>query len=127
MLIALPRPAFFLALAETASLMHIYWVGAINIARAPDIGDNRLIFKGVMVLPTGNLLKAGRALAGLRSGQLARLAEIDPSTLSRLEAFGSKPVRGQAPNIDAIISQLKARGVEITEDGVRLISKKPKR
>lgn len=86
----------------------------------------RLIFKGAMVLPTGNILKAARALAGLRSGQLAKLAKVDPSTLSRLEGYGNKPVRGQAPTVDAIVSQLRAHGVEITENGVELV-KKPRR
>jgi transcriptional regulator with XRE-family HTH domain len=76
-----------------------------------------------MALPTGNQLKAARALAGLGSGELAALADIDPSTLSRMESSGHLPIRGQAPKVDAVITQLKARGVEITEDGVRLISK----
>jgi transcriptional regulator with XRE-family HTH domain len=73
-----------------------------------------------MTLPTGNMLKAARALAGLRAAQLATLAKIDASTVSRLEGSGHRAVRGQAGTVDAVIRVLKTRGVEITEDGVRL-------
>ena len=80
-----------------------------------------------MVLPTGNILRAARGLAGLRRGELAKLAKIDPSTVSRLEAFGDKTVRGQAPTVDAIVSHLRVRGIEIHDDGVRLVKKQPRR
>jgi transcriptional regulator with XRE-family HTH domain len=76
-----------------------------------------------MTLPTGNMLKAARALAGLRAAQLATLAKIDASTVSRLEASGHRAVRGQVGTVDAVTRVLKARGVEITEDGVRFTRK----
>jgi transcriptional regulator with XRE-family HTH domain len=81
-----------------------------------------------MTLPTGNLLKAARALAGLRSAELAALAKIDPATLSRLEAAGHGKVRGQAQTVDAVIAVLKARGIQIDADesSVKLV-KKPRR
>ena len=74
-------------------------------------------------MPSGNMLKAARALAGLRAAQLATLAKIDASTVSRLEVSGHRAVRGQAGTVDAVIRLLKARGVEITEDGVKLTRK----
>lgn len=77
------------------------------------------------VLPTGNLLRAARALAGLTSVQLAALAGVDASTISRLESSRAKPVRGLAESVDRVIHVLEAKGVVIESDGVRL--KKPRR
>jgi hypothetical protein len=34
-----------------------------------------------------------------------------------------RPVRGHASNVEAVIAVLKKHGVEITDDGVRLIGK----
>ena len=79
-----------------------------------------------MTLPSGNILRAARALAGLKSGKLAALAKIDASTLSRMEATGRKPVRGHAGTFDAVIRALKAHGVQIEDDDVRLV-KRPHR
>jgi transcriptional regulator with XRE-family HTH domain len=77
------------------------------------------------MLPTGNQLKAARALAGLTSVELARLAKIDASTISRMESSGARPVRGQAATVDAAVRALEAKGVVIEHDGVRL--RKPRR
>jgi transcriptional regulator with XRE-family HTH domain len=79
-----------------------------------------------MALPTGNILRAARALAGLKAAELAKLADIDQSTISRMETFGRTTVGGHAGTVDAVVKALAHRGVEITEDGVRLI-KKPSR
>jgi transcriptional regulator with XRE-family HTH domain len=76
-----------------------------------------------MALPTGNMLRAGRALAGLTSVELGRLAKIDPSTISRLESSGPKPVHGLAVTVDSVLMALEAKGVVIEADGVRLIRK----
>jgi transcriptional regulator with XRE-family HTH domain len=76
-----------------------------------------------MTLPTGNLLRAARALAGLKAGELAKLAKIDASTVSRLESAGAGRVRGQAQTIDDVVQALKSRGVEISETGVNLVGK----
>jgi transcriptional regulator with XRE-family HTH domain len=82
-----------------------------------------------MTLPTGNLLRAARALAGLRSAQLAALAKIDQSTLSRMESTGRKPVRGHAGTVDSVVRTLKAHGVRISDDpaGECLEKKAPRR
>jgi transcriptional regulator with XRE-family HTH domain len=77
------------------------------------------------MLPTGNMLKAARALADLTSVELARLAKIDASTISRMETSGARPVRGQAGTVDAVVRALEAKGVVIESDGVRL--RKPRR
>jgi transcriptional regulator with XRE-family HTH domain len=76
-------------------------------------------------LPTGNMLKAARALAGLTSVELARLAKVDASTISRMETSGARPVRGQAGSVDSVVRALEAKGVVIESDGVRL--RKPRR
>jgi transcriptional regulator with XRE-family HTH domain len=66
------------------------------------------------------MLKAARALAGLTSVELARLANIDASTISRMETSGARPVRGEAGSVDSVVRALEARGVVIEADGVRL-------
>jgi transcriptional regulator with XRE-family HTH domain len=75
---------------------------------------------GAMPLPTGNILKAARALAGLKSAGLAKLAKVDPTTISRLESSGAKPVSGYAATVDAVKEALKNRGVEYDEGSVWL-------
>jgi transcriptional regulator with XRE-family HTH domain len=79
-----------------------------------------------MALPTGNMLRAARALAGLRAAELAKLARIDQSTISRMETFGRKTVGGHAGTVDAVVKALAQHGVEITEDGVKLAKKRPR-
>jgi transcriptional regulator with XRE-family HTH domain len=79
-----------------------------------------------MTLPTGNILRAARALAGLTSVELAALAKIDASTVSRMESAGSKPVRGLAGTVDSVTKALEAKGVVFLDDGVRLV-RKPRR
>jgi transcriptional regulator with XRE-family HTH domain len=76
-----------------------------------------------MTLPTGNMLRAARALAGLRGTELAELAEVDTSTISRLESSRTKSVRGQAETVDRVIHALLRRGVRITDDGVVFVRK----
>jgi transcriptional regulator with XRE-family HTH domain len=70
-----------------------------------------------MTPPTGNTLRTARTLAGLTIPELARLANIDARTISRLERAGIRPVRGP---VDALIRALKDRGVEVEEDGLSL-------
>jgi predicted transcriptional regulator len=79
-----------------------------------------------MVLPTGNLLRAARALAGLTSVELAKLAKIDASTISRMESTGTGTVRAMAGNVDSVLKALEAKGVVIEVDCVRLV-RKPRR
>ena len=58
-------------------------------------------------------------LAGLEQRELAAQSNLNPSTLSRMEASGDGPVRGQGRNIQAVIDALERAGVLITEDGCR--------
>ena len=44
-----------------------------------------LISQGRWFLPTGNQLRAASSLAGLKAVELAALADIDQSTISRME------------------------------------------
>jgi transcriptional regulator with XRE-family HTH domain len=69
-----------------------------------------------MVLPTGNQLRAARALAGLKATELARLAKIDASTISRLESARHKNVHGMAQTVDAVVQALNRKGVRIVND-----------
>ena len=71
-----------------------------------------------------SVLRAARALAGLKASELAAMAKVDASTVSRLEGRGHKTVGGQATTIDALRRALLHRGVEIVDDGVRFIRKR---
>jgi transcriptional regulator with XRE-family HTH domain len=70
-------------------------------------------------MPTGRLLKAGRALAGLELRELAKLSGLDASTISRMEGADDETVRGRAANVQKVLSALARKGVEITDDSVR--------
>jgi transcriptional regulator with XRE-family HTH domain len=76
-------------------------------------------------MPTGNMIKAARALAGLTARELATKAQIDPSSLSRLERSGSTAVSGRV--LKAVIDALRAAHVEIESDTVLRLLKKPRR
>jgi transcriptional regulator with XRE-family HTH domain len=75
-------------------------------------------------MPGGRAIKAARVLAGLTGKQLAELAKIDPSTLSRLETLGISAVSGK--NYEAVLKALSKAGVEIEGDTLRL-ARKPRR
>ena len=80
-----------------------------------------------MRLPTGHQMRAARALAGLEQRQVATRAKLDPSTVTRMEAAGAKPVRGHADNVERVVDVLRRAGVEFVHEptrGVRLIPKK---
>jgi hypothetical protein len=49
----------------------------------------------------------------LHQKELARLARIDTATISRMEASGAEPARGQARNVDAVVVALESCGVEV--------------
>ena len=78
-------------------------------------------------MPTGNHLRAARALAGLTAEQLAKEASVDASTISRLESSRRKKIGGQAITVDRLLEALLKHGVEISEDGVFFAKKKPRR
>jgi len=80
-----------------------------------------------MVLPTGNMLRAARALAGLKGTELADLAGVNQATISRMENFGRKTVGGYAGTIDAVVRALAQKGVEIVGDDTLRLTKRPRR
>jgi transcriptional regulator with XRE-family HTH domain len=79
-----------------------------------------------MKLPSGHQIAAARALIGWHQKQLAKAAKLDVTTVLRMEKSGDAPVRALGPNIQKVLDVLSAKGVEITDDGVRLLTK-PKR
>lgn len=78
-------------------------------------------------MPTGYLIRAGRVLAGLKATELAKLAKIDASTLSRLESFGHKKVGGQVETVDRVISALLRRGIKLEPDQGVFFVKPPRK
>jgi hypothetical protein len=79
--------------------------------------------KSNMRLPTGNLLRAARCAAGLKQVQLGKSANLDTSTISRMEGAGTKAVGGPTRNLLAVLDALRAHGVEVLDDGLRLVPK----
>jgi transcriptional regulator with XRE-family HTH domain len=61
---------------------------------------------------------------GLEQIDLARSAGIDPSTLSRMENCGGEPVRATSKNLEAVLNALRRVGVEIEDDGLRLLKRR---
>jgi transcriptional regulator with XRE-family HTH domain len=61
----------------------------------------------------------------LEQVELAKLAKIDASTLSRMENSGAEPARGHVGNLQRVVDALERKGIEITPDGgVRPIRRK---
>ena len=76
-------------------------------------------------MPSSAQIVAARALLGIRQKELARLAKIHHTTLSRLESAGWAVAPGFAGAIDKVVAVLEAHGVEFIELGVRL-TKRPR-
>jgi transcriptional regulator with XRE-family HTH domain len=75
-------------------------------------------------LPSGRQIRAARILCGLEQAELARLARIDASTLSRMENSGAEPARGHVGNLQRVVDALEQKGIELTQDGgVRPVQK----
>ena len=72
---------------------------------------------------TGNWLRAAMAVAGLNARALANESKVRPLTIMRMEASAKKAVRADSRTVEKVIHALEVKGVEITEDGVRLIQK----
>lgn len=72
---------------------------------------------------TGNWLQAAMAVAGLNASTLANESKVTLSTIQRMEASGKKAVQADSRTVEKVIHALEAKGVEITEDGVRLMQK----
>jgi DNA-binding XRE family transcriptional regulator len=81
--------------------------------------------KSAMRVPSGDLLAAARRAIGLRQAELARLAGIDASTLSRMEGSGSKPVHALSQNLEAVLEALRKAGVELPDENtIRLVKRR---
>jgi ribosome-binding protein aMBF1 (putative translation factor) len=78
-------------------------------------------------MPTGYQLRAARSLIGWQQKDLAKAAGLHPGVMNRMEKAGKRRVGGIVKNLEAVLDALEKHGVEITEDGVRLINKKPRR
>jgi hypothetical protein len=73
---------------------------------------------------TGNGLLAGLTLAGIKAERLANFSRVPTSTIKGMLAAGNKPVRATRRTVRNVVQALKAKGgVEITDDGVRLVRK----
>ena len=57
--------------------------------------------------------------------ELAKVAGIDPTTLSRMET--SEPMMASAKNLQAVLDALRHHGVEVGDDMIRLIPRKARR
>jgi ribosome-binding protein aMBF1 (putative translation factor) len=75
-------------------------------------------------MPTGYQLRAARSLIGWQQKDLAKAAGLHPGVMNRMEKAGKARVRGIIKNLEAVLDALEKRGVEITDDGVRLIHKR---
>jgi hypothetical protein len=65
---------------------------------------------------TGNMIKAGRALAGLSQKGLAKAAGT--RTLSRMEASGAEPIVSRNSTTVAVLAALGRHGVMLVPGGV---------
>jgi len=75
-----------------------------------------------MSLPklTGNLFRAGRALAGLTRDDLANRAGLSRDVLRSWEVSSDSVVPAQYQMLCRAIEALESEGVRFSEDGVRL-------
>jgi transcriptional regulator with XRE-family HTH domain len=80
----------------------------------------------VVMRATSDWPAARRSLLGWEQKQLAEKAGLHPGTVNPMERCGNKSVAGAIRNLEKVQDALEKAGVEITEDGVRLI-KKPSR
>jgi transcriptional regulator with XRE-family HTH domain len=81
--------------------------------------------KSPMRVPSGDLLAAARRAIGLRQAELAKLAGIDSSTLSRMEGAGPKPVKALSQNLEAVLEALRKAGVELPDENtIRLVKRR---
>jgi transcriptional regulator with XRE-family HTH domain len=77
------------------------------------------------MLTTGNQLKAGRALAGLDQGTLAKLAGVNINTISAMEKKGSDRLTSGLDKITGVMLVLEGEGIEFLnhgKPGVRLVN-----
>jgi hypothetical protein len=70
---------------------------------------------------TGNMIKAGRALAGMSQIGLAKAAGIPTQTLSRMEGSGAKPIVSRDRSTVPVLAALGRHGVMMQLRGVALV------
>jgi predicted transcriptional regulator len=76
-----------------------------------------------IILPSSAQIVAARALLGIGQKELARLAKIHHTTLSRMESAGWAVAPGFPSTVDKVVAVLEAQGVEFIELGLRLTRK----
>jgi hypothetical protein len=69
---------------------------------------------------TGNMIRAGRALAGIDQRKLAKAADMHIQTLSRMEASGAEPIVSRDSTTVAVLAALGRHGVLMQPRGVAL-------
>jgi len=72
------------------------------------------------MLTTGNQLRAARALAGLEQDQLAKLAGLNTSTISEMEAKAAGVLTSGMDTVHRVVRALDAVGVQATNYDGRL-------
>jgi transcriptional regulator with XRE-family HTH domain len=72
------------------------------------------------MLTTGNQLRAARALAGLKQDQLAKLAGLNTSTISEMEAMAGGVLTSGMDTVHRVVRALDAVGIQATNYDGRL-------
>ena len=72
------------------------------------------------MLTTGNQLKAARALAGIKQGDLAKAARINVATISAMEGKGPAELTSGVDTVLAVVRALESSGIELLNNGVQL-------
>jgi hypothetical protein len=69
----------------------------------------------------GNMIRAGRALAGINQTELAKAADMHIQTLCRMEASGAEPIVSRDSTTVAVLAALSRHGVMMQLRGVALV------
>ena len=77
------------------------------------------------MLKTGNQLRAARALVGINQINLAKMARVNPNTISAMERCGSKTFKSGFETVCSVTTALESLGCEFSREdvGVRLMGK----
>lgn len=70
------------------------------------------------MLKTGNQLRAARALAGINQINLARMAGVNPNTISAMERCGSKTFKSGFETVCSVMTALEKVGCEFSREDV---------
>jgi DNA-binding XRE family transcriptional regulator len=70
------------------------------------------------MLISGNQLKAARALVGINQVKLAKLAGVNPNTISAMERRGTKTFKSAFETVCAVMTALEIVGCEFSREGV---------